>query len=398
MDYRYGSGADEVDGFFQAKRPWSVIKDRIVGSYITCYLRTVQNLLRRIVIVDGFSGPGFFGDDTDGSPRIICNAIRASADGRVGIACLFADTHPGHRAALERTLADHISRGDCEHPYPDCATALTRALEIGAEATLFFYLDPYGIKDLEFDMVRQIYERDTKRSTEVLINFNFRTFMRMSGNWNYADSASEVSRKVKEGKTETVNRVMGGDYWLGIITNSGLDKLAREEAVVNAYVDRVRAFFRFTYAIPVKHRDDGEYSVPADELAHYHLIFGTRSPRAVCYMNDVALNALEPYLSQFKDGLLFDMTPDRYQPATVEKVKAAIVEAVAGRPLKRSDIYEAVVPKFFMNYKKKEYRKMIEDLVFREGRLHPEPGSVKTRGKLNDDILLSARPWPRSFA
>jgi hypothetical protein len=64
-----------------------------------------------------------------------------------------------------------------------------------------------------------IYDRDTKHSTEALINFSFRTFMRMSGNWNYADSASQVSGKVKQGKIETLNRVMGGDYWLEIITD-----------------------------------------------------------------------------------------------------------------------------------------------------------------------------------
>src|SRR4029079_1129062 len=117
-----------------------------------------------------------------------------------------------------------IQQGIAEAPYEDCAQALARALEVGAGSTIFFYLDPYGIKDLEFEMVKQIYERNTKRSTEVLINFNFRTFMRMSGNWDYADSATEVSRKVKEGKTDTVNRVMGGDYWQGIITDPRLDK------------------------------------------------------------------------------------------------------------------------------------------------------------------------------
>lgn len=197
MDYRYGSKADEVDEFFRAKRPWSNVKDAIVGNYIACYLKTVQNLRRRILIVDGFSGPGRFGDDTPGSPLIICNAIRATAKGKVGIGCLFAEAHPGHRAALAEALAEHIKSGVCEKPYTDCAEALTRALELGAGATLFFYLDPYGIKDLDFEMVRQIYERDTRESTEVLINFNFRAFMRMSGNWGYGATADEIALKVK---------------------------------------------------------------------------------------------------------------------------------------------------------------------------------------------------------
>ena len=394
MDYRYGSGPDEVDAFFKAKKPWSKVKDAIVGNYIRCYPKTVQHLERQILIVDGFSGPGRFGDDTPGSPLIICDSISATDKGRVGIGCLFADTHPGHRAALESALADYIKRGVTKKPYDDCAEALTRALEVGTKATLFFYLDPYGIKDLEFDMVKQIFERDPRRSTEVLINFNFRTFMRMSGNWGYGDSASEVSRKVKAGKVDTVNRVMGGDYWQGIVTDPSLGKIAREDAVVNAYMDRVQRFFPFVYAIPVSERNETEYAVPADELARYHLIFGTRSGRAVVYMNDVALNALAPYLNQFKDELLFDMTPERRQPAPREQVKEEIVQAVSGKPLLRPDIYEIVIPKFFMQYRRKDYRKMIDELTFDEGRLYPDRSTMKKKTQLNENTLLSANPWP----
>lgn len=394
MEYRYGSGPDDVDKFFRIKRSWSKVKDKIVGDYIDCYLKTVHNLQRPILIVDGFAGPGRFGDDTDGSPLIICSAISVRSKGQAGMSCLFADTHPGHRAALERNLAEYISCGMSEAPFEDCAQALTRALDLGAGSTLFFYLDPYGIKDLDFDMVRQIYERNTNRSTEVLINFNFRTFMRMSGNWNYGDSASEVSRKVKEAKTETVNRVMGGDYWLGIITDTSLDKIARENAVVNAYLARVRQFFSYAFANPVKERNDDEYGIPEDELARYHLIFGTRSPRAVVYMNDVALNALEPYFRQFKEGLLFDFTPQRYQSIDREAAKKAIVAAVSTKSLKRPDIYEAVIPQFFMNHRKKDYRAMIDELTFEESRLYPDKRMVKIANRLNDNTPLSAKPWP----
>ena len=392
MDYRYGSGPDEVDEFFRAKRSWSKVKDKIVGDYIDCYLKTVRNLQRPILIVDGFAGPGRFGDDMAGSPLIICNAISERSKGRAGMSCLFADAHPGHRAALERNLAEYIRRGMSEPPYEECAQALTRALEIGAGSTVFFYLDPYGIKDLEFDMVRQIYERNTKRSTEVLINFNFRTFMRMSGNWNYGDSASEVSRQVKEAKKGTVNRVMGGDYWRSIITDPKLDKIAREDAVINAYLECVRQFFTYAYGIPVKERKEYEYGIPDDELARYHLIFGTRSPREIVYMNDVALNALEPYLRQFKEGLLFDFTPQRYQSVDRERAKKAIVDTVSSRPLKRPDIYEVVIPQFFMHYRKKDYRAMIDELTFNESRLYPDKRTMKLGNKLNDDTLLSVRP------
>jgi hypothetical protein len=70
------------------------------------------------------------------------------------------------------------------------------------------------------------------------------------------------------------------------------------------YRNPVRQYLPHAYTIPVKEQTD-DYAVPGDELARYHLIFATRHPRAVVLMNDVARNALEPYLRQFKDGLLF---------------------------------------------------------------------------------------------
>lgn len=393
-DHRvYGTRADQIHPFFRTKRKWSKVKDEIVGKYIACYLKTVPRRGRPIIIVDAFSGPGRFGDGSEGSPLIMCQAIESAPKRGVGIACLFSDSHPAHRAALEGCLAGYIKNGIAGKPLADFSEALSCALQVGGNSTLFFYLDPYGIKDLHFETVKQIYERDTTQSTEVLINFNFRTFMRMSGNWSYADSASEVANKVKQSKVETVNRIMGGDYWIGIVTDPALDKIQREDVVVDAYMERVRESFQFTHSVPVKEMDDGA-AIPVDELAKYHLIFGTRSSRAVVYMNDVANLALQPYFNQFKEGLLFPLTPGRYEPTSMQDVKAAIVEAVEAQPMRRPQIYEAVVPSHFLHYRSKDYRAMIDDLVFKEKRLFADPRTRKRKNQLNDATLLSTKPWP----
>lgn len=394
MNYTYGARTNEIHPFFEAKRAWSRVKDQIVGSYITCYLKTVQHRGRPIIIVDAFAGPGRFGDGSPGSPLIICQAIEKAPKSGVGIGCLFADAHPAHRTALAACLADYIKRGMSEKPLSDCSEALSRAFEVGKGSTLFFYLDPYGIKDLEFEMVKQIYERGISQSTEVLINFNFKTFMRMSGNWSYSDSASDIAKKVKEAKVETVNAVMGGDYWVDIVTDATLNKIQREDLVVSKYMEHVRKFFKYTYAVPVKEIDEAGGSVPVDDLAKYHLIFGTRSPRAVVYMNDVAINALEPYFRQFKDGLLFDMTPERYEPCPVTEAKEALIAAVNGHPMTRPEIFEEIIPKYFMQRRLKEYRAMIDELTFSENRLFPDRSTMKRKNKLNDETKLSAKLWP----
>lgn len=399
MRYTYGTGADDVDEFFEKKRSWSKVKDAILGKYLDSYLKKVPHLHKPILIVDGFSGPGIFGDGTDGSPRIICGAAQAHQRG-VRIRCCFADVRRGHRAALEEALAASIKTGLALAPFEDCASVLTYALEKHPTDTIFFYLDPYGIKDLEFDTVRKIYDRMNNVSSEVLMNFSFRAFMRLSGNWNYADSASEIAAKVKEEKIQTVNRVMGGEYWRDIIFDPKLTSIAREEAVMASYLGRIREVCPFAYAVPVKEPQEETQGLPADQLAHYHLVFATRSPGAVVFMNDIGLAELGPYFDQFKEGatdsggqmLLVDVTPERYRRVSAEAAKAAMLEVATERPVTREEIYEKVVPRFFMQHKKKVYRAWIDEL-FRTGRLFTDPRVKLHRNQLNDRVRLWAKPW-----
>src|SRR3990172_6464904 len=134
----YSTRADEIHPFFRVKREWSRVKDRIVGTYIACYLKTIQLRGRPIIIVDAFAGPGRFGDGSEGSPLIICGAIDKAPKRGVGIACLFSDSHPAHRAALEDCLADNIERGIAGKPLSDFSEALSWALKEGKGSTLFF--------------------------------------------------------------------------------------------------------------------------------------------------------------------------------------------------------------------------------------------------------------------
>lgn len=399
MDYNYGDNADQVDEFFRAKRSWSRVKDEILEKYLVAFLRVVPGLQKPILLVDGFSGPGMFGDDSDGSPRIICRVAQANRRD-VAIRCLFADVRPAHRVALQRALAREISAELASPPFNDCEEALAHALSVPSAETMFFYLDPYGIKDLEFDTVRKIYERMNRKSTEVLMNFSFRAFMRLSGNWNYSDSGSEVATKVKQEKIETVNRVMGGEYWKDIVFDPNLSSIEREEALIAAYLKRIREVCRFAYSVPVKEPREDQPGAPEDELAHYHLIFATRSPKAVVLMNDIGLGALEPYFNQFKEGAagsskqmrLLDITPDRYRRISEDAAKESMIKAAAPKPVTREEIFEEVIPQHFMQHKKKIYRAWIDDL-HEAGKLFPDPSVTLHRHRLNDRVRLWAKPW-----
>ena len=46
---------EQNDDFFEGKRPWSVIKDEILGAYMSPYIAKVNRLKRRILLIDGYA-------------------------------------------------------------------------------------------------------------------------------------------------------------------------------------------------------------------------------------------------------------------------------------------------------------------------------------------------------
>ncbi|MDD4972682.1 MAG: hypothetical protein PHT07_24900 [Paludibacter sp.] len=101
--------------FFKVKNPWSKIKDQILEKYLPPYLNKISKLGNRIVIVDGFAGPGIFDDGSIGSPKMICdiskkhlgnNFIAILVDISVILTPHFGHTDPPGQVLIQRTVLD----------------------------------------------------------------------------------------------------------------------------------------------------------------------------------------------------------------------------------------------------------------------------------------------------
>jgi len=137
--------------FFKGKRPWSKIKDRVLGEYLVPYLRKVAKLRKPIVIVDAFAGPGIFEDGSEGSPIIICKkAEEHSPDNYLAI---FVNNNKRFHSELEKNLEPYKKKGKAITVYGDAKELLAELKDIVVEATLLIYLDPFGLKDCEFELL-----------------------------------------------------------------------------------------------------------------------------------------------------------------------------------------------------------------------------------------------------
>jgi len=373
-----------TDDFFDRKKPWSKIKDSILGNYLTPYIRKTAKLKLPIIIVDGFAGPGRFDDGSKGSPIIICE--KAAEEGKRGnarVIGLFIDKEPKYCESLDEVLQPYISTKLAFVSCNEFEKAINDIIDVLGSCTAFFYLDPFGIQGIEIEVLDKIFRRVRIASTEILVNFSYKTLARHSGNWWFDDEEDDIVRKVKAAKKDMVNRVMGGNYWIAIVTDRSLSKFEREVKVLEMYANRYKKHFNYAGHCPVKDRDTN--------IAKYHLIFGTRHFDGLDLMSDIMHREHERFLErEYKNGYLFDMRPDHLKKDQ-EMLTQDIVSVVEQHgPISRYGIREKLVPTAFMRFLRSDYVKAIEELLGGK-RIYSSTGKVR---RIHDkNVLLSKDPF-----
>lgn len=377
--------------FFRSKRPWSRYKDFLLQSYIDPYIPKVASQKRPIVIVDCFAGRGRFDDGEPGSPVIIADAIKKWREKQIDVRGMFIEADCGNFASLEQVLV----------PYGSCCTPLrgsfdTRLEELAQVAernTLFLYVDPYSVRGLLFEPMNRVYRQITRSrsSVEILLNLNVAIFMRwaLAALQRHAEipvesDGLEFQADDPEASVErkTLSEIAGGDYWIPIASDDGLDFSGKLAAFLEMYVERMLAAFPYvcTYWVKAKYH----HQVPK-----YVLIFATRSSHGVRLMNDFMCQARRDFVAgQFTDHRLFDCTPaDELVDQGKLREDILAVMRTAGRPMQRPDIrVQLMLRGFFGRLKQGEINKVIGEQL-KEGSMISSTGKIR----ISDEVLLSVR-------
>ena len=86
--------AKKNDDFFVEKKPWSEVKDQLLGCYLKPYVAKILHTRKPLVYVDCFAGKGKFDDGKQGSPLIALDIMQqglaaSTMDGHLQIAPAF---------------------------------------------------------------------------------------------------------------------------------------------------------------------------------------------------------------------------------------------------------------------------------------------------------------------
>jgi len=364
------------DRFFDGKRPWSRIKDRVLGAYLPPYLRKLQRLSQPIVVVDCFAGPGRFSDGTAGSPLIICQQIRAHAQGRA--TAYFVNKRPEHHESLERVIESFIATGIAHPILGQSQTFLVDLNRQLANQSLFVYLDPFGIKGCTFDATKQLLQRPASTSTELLMTMSMPILHRLASRLR-AEQESPIVASFRS----LLDDVLGEVQWREIMYDSELTSSQKEERVVAAYCDQLRRYTRYACSCPVRNRDD--------ERVKYYIVFASRHIDALLLMNDIMLSAYHEHtFEQSKEDLpLLAPIMDDWREARLNHSYALqdiIAQTIAHEQrATRAQVWKLIVVEHFMQYREAEYRQAVQELV-RNGTILCEP--PVRNGRLNDNTIL----------
>jgi|SRR3989339_317113 len=270
--------------FFKSKRPWSILKDGILDYYLTPYTSKLLYSGAPLVIIDCFAGKGRFEDGAIGSPIIIGKHLKdiIEKDPRSKIKAFFIE-----KKYFNELAGNMKGFKNCEVINGAYESSMQDILKLPKEINLFMYIDPYGIKNLDFDFFDQLKNRGF-HSFEFLINFNAFGFLREGCNKikNYCelfpDEVEDESVQLDDYYSDekdaigNLDKIAGGDYWQGILkeyynknllTKSKINMLKAEEFFVAEYMNRHRKLFKYVVNVPIKKK--------IDNIPKYRMIFGT---------------------------------------------------------------------------------------------------------------------------
>lgn len=284
--------------FFESKREWSHVKDDLLTCYLMPYFTKILATGKLIIYIDGFAGKGKFDDGLDGSPLLALKtfreAMKKSHHGNSQEVTNYKMPLPmakfyfiEKKEELVKSLNSNIQSFYNQHVDMDhkvisytgkgnCWDKLESCLKSATNANVFLYMDPYGIKDYDFNIFSKLASKKYY-SFEYLCNYNTFGFFRA------ACSALNISIKSNDSKyfstyeedsykecrsIQNLNRAYGSDDWQKIVKayhKNELDGVQAEKKIAEGIQNNLRKYFKYVLNMPIRIK---EGNVPKYRMFH----------------------------------------------------------------------------------------------------------------------------------
>jgi three-Cys-motif partner protein len=345
--------------FFAEKREWSKLKDQILDHYLTPYLAKITTSGRPTRIADCFAGKGQFDDGQPGSPLIIARHVARmlACDPAPDVKAVFIEQN--YAAELQANLA---ARAGCEVIPGEYEQCLHRFLSAGVDRnrSYFFYMDPYGIKSLDFSLFARL-KAVGFQSLEILLNLNTTGFLRegcrlLDLTHAIPDWADDLDPET-DGRNTLVrmDEVACGSYWQGILTDfqaGMIDFHEAEERFIAEYTNLMGTHFKHVIHIPIKER--------SHHMPKYRLLFATDYHDGLFLMSNEMNGAWRKLLDQERGGQLYLFDESALDALAGPAIEEKILDELAV-PLNLRDLLIFLIRKNGIAHTNAEYKAAIKE-------------------------------------
>lgn len=346
--------AKKNDDFFKVKKPWSEVKDELLGCYLKPYIQKILHTKRPIIYVDCFAGKGKFEDGNPGSPLIALNTMQnclghTKVNGW-SIRPIFIDLY--YADDLRTNLADYGEVGIISGRYED---EIKKLLSDKSGCNVFLYIDPYGIKALDSGLFEALSTKYRFNSIELLINLNSFGFIREGCRVmgvSFEDTSifddlveyESTRLEVNEKSVSILNDIAGGSYWQDIIRAKNRNEISVYEAeaqFAEQYCDQLHLNYKYVLNMPLK--------IKRGQLPKYRMIHATNYVDGCLLMVDNICCRWQ-LMKEIQDGGQMRLWEENYNN---ELINEADIRKKAIEQVSRYSSFcrlNAVLADFFMKY------------------------------------------------
>ena len=242
-------------GFFEGVQKHSQIKLRALERYLPPWAAKVGSPpgVQRVWVVDGFAGQGLYDSGEVGSPLIFLEHAKRVAEEKRSyqVSGFFVEDNETRHQRLSAQL----------HRYPDvqavCADAnfwsqVDRVVDFVGDDPALVFVDPFGLKDLNFASLVELCNR--LRKVDLMVNF-----------------ASRAALRLEKKHPEIISQAVGGPGWtLDSLTETFCSRLAEACGFLAPAVLPVVApgrLGKLKYEIVLAARHPAAYELWNDEIA-----------------------------------------------------------------------------------------------------------------------------------
>ncbi len=291
--------------------PHTEAKHVIFKKYLDAWLPILTKYQNRVVIIDGFAGPGEYIGGKDGSPII---AIKCATEHKLKINSevkfLFIEKKPDRCDFLERKLKKIKLPNNVKYEcvcdsFPTVVNDILNKLSKEGKklAPTFVFIDPFGFKDIPFEVIKRLMECE---KCEVLITFMF----------------EEINRFIDDPKLErTYNSLFGTYEWKEV--RVGKNPQERQKILHGVYEKQLKRIAKHIISFKMKNKMN---------KTDYFLFFATNNITGLKRMKSAMWKIDQKGSFQFSDAgfnpgqtTLFEIKPNYSQ------LKRIILEKYKGK-------------------------------------------------------------------